>query len=548
MASRFLTPLFMLCFPLTAWLQDQPSLSGSLEANANFFMKDEKIGAANTPQYERQLFGGEAWVNLNYRYKGFDVGVRFDLFNNSNLLNPQDSYTAQGIGRWYITKQIQDLEITAGYIYDQIGSGIIFRAYEERPLLIDNALLGLRVGYNVGTNWFVKGFMGKQKRQFETYGSTIKGFSVEGFIPGGEEGQWSLAPGVGIVNKTLSDNQMDALANTLSTYSGEDFIEEAPFNTYSFSVFNTLSAGPVTWYAEVAYKTEEVFYDLFEERVLATGDTTIGSFVLEPGHVVFSSINFVKGNFGGLFEFKRIKNFNFRADPFASLNRGIINFLPHTSRLNTYRLTARYVPATQDLGEQAIQLEARYAPNRNLSFLTNFSTVENLDSDLLYRELFTEVIVKKPFKWTFIGGIQFQQYDQELFEGKPGVPKVKAITPYVDYLYKFDRKKSIRAELQYMHTKQDYGSWLYGLVEYSIVPHWIFELSDMWNVAPYEDEDGMQKTDALHYPTVGVVYSTGSNRFSLRYVKQVEGVVCSSGICRLEPAFSGVRFNILSQF
>jgi hypothetical protein len=206
------------------------------------------------------------------------------------------------------------------------------------------------------------------------------------------------------------------------------------------------------------------------------------------------------------------------------------------------------VPATQDLGEQAIQLEARYAPDRNLSFLANFSTVENLDSDLLYRELFTEVIVKKPFKWTFIGGIQFQQYDQELFEGKPGVPRVNAITPYVDYLYKFDRKKSIRAELQYMHTKQDYGSWLYGLVEYSIAPHWIFELSDMWNVVPYEDEDGMQKTDALHYPTVGVVYSTGSNRFSLRFVKQVEGVVCSSGICRLEPAFSGVRFNILSQF
>ena len=38
------------------------------------------------------------------------------------------------------------------------------------------------------------------------------------------------------------------------------------------------------------------------------------------------------------------------------------------------------------------------------------------------------------------------------------------------------------------------------------------------------------KTDKIHYPTLGVVYSNGANRFSLRYVKQVEGVVCSGGI------------------
>ena len=98
-----------------------------------------------------------------------------------------------------------------------------------------------------------------------------------------------------------------------------------------------------------------------------------------------------------------------------------------------------------------------------------------------------------------------------------------------------------------MSTKQDYGSWLYALAEFSISPHWLFELSDMYNIAPTVKEDG-KEGEKLHYPTAGVVYSAGSTRYSLRYVKQVEGVVCSGGICRLEPAFSGVKLNISANF
>jgi hypothetical protein len=54
--------------------------------------------------------------------------------------------------------------------------------------------------------------------------------------------------------------------------------------------------------------------------------------------------------------------------------------------------------------------------------------------------------------------------------------------------------------------------------------------------------------DGLHYPTVGVVYSYKSNRFSLAYVKQVEGINCAGGICRYEPTFSGVRMQVNSAF
>jgi hypothetical protein len=64
----------------------------------------------------------------------------------------------------------------------------------------------------------------------------------------------------------------------------------------------------------------------------------------------------------------------------------------------------------------------------------------------------------------------------------------------------------------------------------------------MYNSAP------KKTAKALHYPTLAAAYSQGANRFSLAYVKQVEGVVCTGGICRLEPAFSGFRFTVNSAF
>ena len=75
-------------------------------------------------------------------------------------------------------------------------------------------------------------------------------------------------------------------------------------------------------------------------------------------------------------------------------------------------------------------------------------------------------------------------------------------------------------------------------------------MSDMYNADPGKnspvDEDDEKLR--LHYPRFDVFYTLRSNRFSLSYIKQVEGVVCTGGICRLEPAFSGVRVSVSSTF
>lgn len=537
---------------------DGGQISGNLEAAANFFIRDSLIGAANTPQYDRQLYGGDAWFNLTYSNWGFDFGLRFDLFNNSNLLNPTGSFTGEGIGRWYIQKKIQKLGISVGYLYDQIGSGIIFRAFEQRPLLIDNALFGARLTYDIAPDWQIKAFTGRQKQQFDIYEPVIKGGSIEAFLTGGEDSNWSAAPGFGVVNRTLDDAAMNSLVATINTYRPEDaFVPK--YNTYAFSLYNSLSAGPFTWYVEGAYKTEDNLNDPFGEFVQEDSTVVVGDkFFLSDGSVIYSSLSYAASGFGITVEGKRTENFDFRVRPQEQLNRGLINFLPPMARVNTYRLTARYNAATQFLGELAFQVDARYNYKRKIGFNVNYSNITTLDNDLLYRELYTEVSYKYKRLWTLLAGVQMQRYNQEIFEFKPDVPLVETVIPYFDFLYKISRRRSIRFEGQYMITGrdekadalQDYGGWAFGLVEFSIAPHWTFTVSDMYNVRPGKlsptSETG-EKED-LHYPRFDVFYTHRSNRFSLSYIKQVEGVVCTGGICRLEPAFSGVRFTVNSTF
>ncbi|MBK8082163.1 MAG: hypothetical protein IPK25_18955 [Saprospiraceae bacterium] len=69
----------------------------------------------------------------------------------------------------------------------------------------------------------------------------------------------------------------------------------------------------------------------------------------------------------------------------------------------------------------------------------------------------------------------------------------------------------------------------------------------MYNIDP-KKKDARGIIAKTLYPTFGAVFNKDNNRFALRFVKQVEGVVCSGGICRLEPAFSGIRFNMNTIF
>lgn len=564
LTKDYLTILIFFLAISSVKTQDTGSFTGGFQTSANLFLRDSLIGAFNIPQYDRELIGSQTWFDLGYTQYGFDIGLRFDVFNNSNLRNPNDSYTNEEIGRWHVAKKVGKLDIRVGYIYDQIGSGIIYRAFEERPLLIDNALVGGRLIYDLGENWQLKAFTGRQRNRLrevaQTYPGTVKGSSLEGFVNLSREATddragrvFTLAPGIAVVNRTLDDTTMDQMLNEIAGYATEDQVLPK-YNTYAFTFFNTTSYGNFNWYIETAFKSGEAFFNPFESQQ----NGILGKFVKETGSVFYTSLSFAKSGLGVTLEGKRTENFDFRTNPRLGFNNGVINFIPPMNRQNTYRLNARYSPATQLLSEQAYQIDVKYRWNKKLVTSVNYSYITDLDDQKLYSEIFTEIHYKFKNRSQLKGGIQFLNYNQEIYEGKPEVPIVETIVPYVDYLHKLSRKTSIRTEIQYMmigddekaEAKQDYGDWLFGQVEFSMAPHWSFVVSDMYNIDPGKsspkDEDGEKLS--LHYPRFDVYYTNKANRFSLSYIKQVEGIVCTGGICRLEPAFSGFNFSAQSSF
>lgn len=533
MRISLLISLLLSLFCLTE-ARAQGSIFGGLQLDQDFFIRDEKVNAQNTPHYDNLKSGTNAWLNVDYTNDqfDFDAGIRMDFFFNSNLHNPGTPYSAQGLGLFYVRKRFKDLQITGGHFYDQIGSGIIFRAYEDRTLGIDNALLGIHLRYNILDKGVVKAFGGVQKNRLQLYKPIIKGVALEGNFSLGEKVQF--IPGLGAVNRTLDQESMDFIVAAIETYDTTNrFVPK--YNTYAVTGYYTLNFGKFSWYAEGAYKSHEAIPD------------ANGVLIDRPGHVVFTNLTFATTGLGITGQFKRTQNFVMRTSPNEFLLNGMVAFIPPVTRQNSLRLPARYNAATQELEEMAYSLDITYTPKRGLTFNVNGSEVRDFENQLLWREIYFDAEYRINKKWRVEGGLSYINYNQLFYEGEiytQDERNVQAITPFAEVIYKINRKHSLRMQFQTMLTDEDFGGWVYGLVEYSIAPWFSLAVTDMYNYKPNEG----RVSDDLHYYSVLAAFTYMSHRLTVAYVRQVEGVVCTGGICRFEPAFNGARLSFNTTF
>jgi len=527
--KKIITAVFLIS-SLSAFAQ-QGNLSGDLMMNVNFFQRDTNIKAAGNPLYDNFLSGGEGWLSLRYSGYGFTGIVRFDGFHNSNLQNPTSALTAAGIGMFSLSKEFKNLTITGGHVYDQIGSGIIFRAYEDRGLLIDNAMFGLHLKYLPSDFVTIKGFTGQSKNLFERYQPILKGINIETDFDLGTKAH--ITPGIGAINRTLDKSSMDAVVGTINNLPISERFTPT-YNMYSATLYNTLNLGNFSWYVEGALKTEE-----------AVAITNVG-LRSKSGNVLYSTLGYAINKFGINASVKRTENFVMRTSPNEVLLKGVFNWQPIIAQIRTQRLIARYTPPSQELSEIAANVNAFYAPNDSLSFNLSYTHINTLTDEVLYREVYAETEIRKVKDFLFRIGGQYLVYNQSLYQVKneADYPNIEAITPFVEIGYKINKKNSVRLELQYMSTKQDYGSWGFALVEYTISPNWSFAISDMYNIKP----NLKHVSKDLHYPNFFIAYTKDAHRFTAQYVKQVDGINCTGGVCRYEPAFSGFKIGITSSF
>jgi hypothetical protein len=352
---------------------------------------------------------------------------------------------------------------------------------------------------------------------------------------------------------------MDKVAATIQGYAPGDRFEPL-YNTFAFTAYNTLTYKNLSWYAEGAYKTNEAIPNI---------NLNGPSLVNKPGNIEYTSINYGQKGIALSLTGKRTENFIMLTSPneYGLTNSGMLNWQPVVAVLRPERLMSLYTPASQNLSERAATANLILSPNDYTNISLTYTNINTLDNVKLFREGYADVSNQAIDGWRFAAGLQYVEYNQTVYlvktidtgtsssaSGKQLM--VYAFTPFIEVSHRLTEKRSLRMEFSYDGTKQYYGSWLYGLLEYNVAPKFSLAASDMYNYAPNKGADNPNyapsangtNPQAVHYYSLFTSYTKAANRFTLAYVRQVAGINCSGGVCRYEPAFSGVKATITSSF
>ena len=132
----------VLIIQVLSYVSFAQQISGDFNLNMQSYQEDLKIGAVAA----EEVILNNAYLNLNFTKGDFTTGIRYESYLNA-LADYDPEFRGNGIIYRYAIYQANNLEITAGNYYEQLGSGLIFRAYEDKGLGIDNAMDGFRLKY-----------------------------------------------------------------------------------------------------------------------------------------------------------------------------------------------------------------------------------------------------------------------------------------------------------------------------------------------------------------------------------------------------------------
>ncbi len=537
---------------------EEAQIHGNIQTDVQYYNPDTLIGAPPVP--EKMLMNG--FANINFTKGNFSAGIRYESYLNA-LLGFPEGYQGTGIGYRYATYSLDGIEVTAGNFYEQFGSGMILRAYEERGLGYDNAMDGFRVKYNPYRGVYLKGVYGKQRLFFTQGPGIVRGIDGEIVLNELSDSLDKLKTRVVLGGSFVSkyqedDNQSLVLPENVGSYAGR-------INVYR---------GGFSLSGEYVEKINDPSAD--------------NNFIYKKGRgLIINSAYSMKG-FGASFTAKTIDNMSFRSDRNEGQQNVFINYIPATTKQHTYNLPATLYPyAVQPNGEVAFQGDISYKINKkkkkknadgskpfNLrryatyisvnwsaayaldsTSLTNDPTLQGYstnffrpDKRVYFSDFNIELKRKLSPKARFTYSYFDMRYDKDVIEGKVGEGLVNARIHVLDFTYKINTQKSLRFEAQHLGTNkndgyfEDQGNWVTGLLEYTISPGWFFAVVDQYN---YGNKDEIQR---IHYLFGSVGYIKKANRFTLSYGRQRAGIFCVGGVCRVVPASNGISFSVTSTF
>lgn len=539
----------LILLPLSATAQ--VTLNGSIQSDVLVPENDEAIGAEKTEDVVTNTY-----VTLQMTSKYVDAGARLEYLDHP-LPGYEKDFKGWGVPHFYVKGRYGMAELTAGTFYEQFGSGFILRTYEERSLGVDNSLLGGRLVLKPIEGLNIKLLSGKQRRYWNWNKSLVSGADVEmsldEWIPSLKNNDTHLMVGASWVNR-YENNKEEVFVDAVHKINFPKYVN-------AWDVRVSLNRGPWSVLAEYAQKDNDPSY--------ANG------YIFRKGNVAMLSGSYSKKGLSVLLQAKRSENMSFKSTGNANKAMGISSSIGHLlafTQEHTYTLPAYYPYATQIAdGEWAYQAEVGYNFKRNtplggkygMNVKVNYSYVRAIDrrflgdvslnnlagtltyggtdgykssffkwgDDTYYQDLNIQLSRKltKDFKLFLM--YMNQRYNMLKIEGHGGM--VRSNIFVADGKYQFSPKVTLRGEMQYMTTKGDEGDWAFGLLELSLVPHWMITISDQFNV----------NQSHIHYYMGQVTFTTGAHMIQFGYGRVQEGYNCSGGVCRYVPASKGFTLS-----
>lgn len=514
---------------------------------------------ATSKKHEGKRFMGNSYINGTLHNNIWEFGLRVEEANNP--LPGREEEKGWGIANIYAKARIKGFEFTIGDIYEQFGSGMLLRSYEDRTLGIDNSIRGGRITVSAINGVILKAIAGQHRNYFDRgwkpfnadrgyLGGLDADLDLSNIISKLSENQWAIQLGGSYVLKHEKPNN-----NITKTENGQRFRLYQPENISAWTTRLRVQHGAFDINSEYAYK----YSDPSENNKYTFGH----------GTVAMLNATYAQKGLSALIGARRSENFDFRSERTALQTSMRVNHLLPFTQQQTYSLSALYPYATRPEGEWAFQAELRYRFKRGSLLGGKYGTsiklsasyvrelkkevtegigsIEDSSIDLrgtngyntkffgmgkqLFHDIDLEISKKLSRSYQFTFSYMNQHYNQKVIEGHADNGDVIYSNIFVyEGKHKLSEEMGIRTELQYLTTKQAEKDWLYGLIEFSPTPDIIFSISDQWNV-------GVTKK---HYYMFSIAGTFSGHRLQLSYGSTREGINCSGGVCRVMPASKGL--------
>ena len=512
-------------------------LVGSFETNSIFYVEDSKTGAI-MPQ---DNFGSNNYLKLDYYQGKFSAGIQGEAYMPVLQGYPTD-LTKVALTNYYAQWVDDSFSVTAGTFYEQFGSGLLFRAYEDRTLGMNNALTGARFTYNYKDIVALKAIWGMPRLGMKFTDTQVRGgdisFAISNLVG------WKstvLAVEGSVINRyeTISADLKEEGGKPSST----GFSGRVNFEYKGFTVRGEYIDAGERHYPNGAYD--------------GVNDPRID--LIKNGNAQLLELGYSGHGLGVNVTARRLEYMDMPTVYRNTSTANALNYIPALTAQYSYLLMNLnpYIVQPSTMlgsyiapGEIGGQVDIYYnvarktwlGGKRGMKLGLNYSTYWSLVEDrsakadnLLWQSInFTlEKQITRKFKLNFL--YSFQEYNES-----------HGVNPYTwktnifvaDMLYKWTPTISTRLELQYLQSKSDDKDWMAALAEVNFAPHWSLFVSDMYN-------HGKTK---LHYYNAGVSYTKSRTRIQLSYGRNRAGVVCSGGVCRNIPAYTGANLMITTSF